>query len=73
MKYILHPGQIRSRTDGQIHYISAAKLARLYGLNLADCIVHKEPKNYVFDVYDIHLHPRFDGDYTLPPISGKPK
>lgn len=73
MRYILHPGTVKSKTDGQEHYISAARLARLYGLNLVDCIVHTEPKSYAFNVYDIHLHPRYDGDYTLPLFSGKPK
>lgn len=32
MRYVLHPGPIISKNDGDLHYINAPRLARLYGL-----------------------------------------
>lgn len=69
-KYMLHPGRVISKADGQEHYIQADQLARLYGVPLRECEIvaqsdalyqaHAERKDV------IHLYPRFNGDYTLP-------
>ena len=33
-RYVLFPGYVRSKTDGDLHFIDARQLARLYGLRL---------------------------------------
>lgn len=43
IKYVLHPGYIRSRSDGDIHYIGAGQLANLYGVPLSECIIDHGP------------------------------
>lgn len=81
VRYIIHPGWIRSARDGNLHYITARTLMSLYQLNLHDPSVHHpidHPSiHYVVDQDgrgfgicetpgDIHLYPRADGDYSLP-------
>ena len=76
-RYVLHPGYVTSRTDGDRHYIGSSDLLRLYGvdprahtLTLADHIDHR---CYRARDGDVHLHPRFDGNYTLPNEPLRPK
>jgi len=38
-RYLLCPGDVRSRPDGQVHYVPAMVLARLYGVQLSDCVI----------------------------------
>lgn len=63
-KYLLIPGHVKSINDGDIHYISPVMLKNLYNVNMSECLIYnpklKQPKNL------IELHPREDGDYTLP-------
>ncbi len=35
----VHPGMVRSMTDGDQHYITYSKLIHLYGLDPKDCIL----------------------------------
>jgi len=65
-RYILHPGFVRSRTDGGIHYIGAVELAQLYGLALRDCVVKIDWRNGEGRFGEVHLYPRIDGNYVLP-------
>jgi hypothetical protein len=69
-RYVLCPGWITSRNDGDRHYISAAKLARYYGVNLRDCLIELPGKSRRFQVHEkmVFLNPRLDGDYRLPPL-----
>lgn len=68
-KFALHPGEIVSNADGQRHFISAGKLAGLYGVDITECVVipldstHQRP-----DL--INLWPRHDGNY--PNLSERP-
>jgi hypothetical protein len=62
IKYVLHPGFITSRTDGDRHYIGDAQLARLYGVPMSECIKHGVLPGF----NGIDLHPQYDGDYSLP-------
>ena len=39
MTVYLHPGSIRSKTDGQLHFIDSVRLAWLYGVQQGDCVV----------------------------------
>lgn len=66
-KYVLHPGNITRNIDGQSHYVSAARLADLYGVSLRDCITDLgDGSHAVFSVPGAtHLYPRADDDYSL--------
>jgi len=63
--FILHPGHVRSKTDGQWHYVGARRLADLYGVPWHECIDASRPGALLgIDQDDfIHLTPRRDGDY----------
>jgi hypothetical protein len=64
VRYIIHPGNIISRKDGDEHFVGAKQLANLYGVNLAECIVADGVRDRGLDAGDyIHLGPRFDGEY----------
>lgn len=73
-RYVLCPGLIRSKSDGQKHFISAHKLARLYGVPFAECLVYQFPDTPEGEIRRrlwrppenaVYLHPRYDGAYTL--------
>lgn len=63
-RYVLCPGLVCSITDGDVHYISASALAKLYGVRLGECAV-ASAYNFRERPGDIYLHPQSDGDYTL--------
>lgn len=77
-RYLLCPGPVRSRTDGQWHHIGAPQLAMLYGVYRRDCLTLPEPgcerfpceRLRLLERVDrgelIALGPRSDGDYRLP-------
>lgn len=67
-RIFLYPGEVRSKVDGDFHYITAPQLARLYGVDYRKCYVIYESKERGTAGYgelktDIHLFPRFDGAY----------
>jgi len=64
-KYVLFPGYVRSRNDGDRHYIDAPKLAQLYGVRLGECVIANE-RGHSALLGLIELHPRSDGLYTSP-------
>ena len=69
-KYILHPGVVRSKNDGDLHYISAKQLIVLYRVKECECVVQpnirtKEYRSWVAPEGAIHLYPRYDGNYSL--------
>jgi hypothetical protein len=39
MKYAICPGWITSRNDGNRHFIGFANLVKLYGVDLAECVL----------------------------------
>ena len=65
MKYVLVAGDVKSK-DGDIHHISAYKLAELYELNPKECIFDNYLDEFEFfgtDENQIWLEPRSEGDY----------
>lgn len=64
-RYVLHPGWIYSKNDRQRQFISGSRLASLYKVSLRDC-VYGHRYEYKELPGDVHLHPRLNGDYTLP-------
>lgn len=73
IKYLLVPGHVTSKTDGDLHYISASRLAELYGVRMNECTVYPDnPRQrtlvHPWEHYGlIQLTARYDGDYSLPP------
>jgi hypothetical protein len=68
-RYVLRPGYVTSANDGQEHFISSPKLARLYGVDLrSPNVVVDLDHGFRHRPGDICLGPRLDGDYRLPPL-----
>ena len=68
IRYVLCPGPV-CRTNGQdTHFIGALQLARLYGLSprSSNVVINSGTRSFHPCPGDIDLHPRFDGNYTLP-------
>lgn len=74
-KYVVCPGMMTSKTDGQTHYVGSMQLMRLYGVAPQECEIYEPapwwPRSYYKAAEErqqgmIRLHPRYDGDYTLP-------
>lgn len=61
IKYVLHPGWVTSKVDGDRHFIGVGKLVHLYGVDPAECTLDPFLMGGV-----IHLFPRRDGNYRLP-------
>jgi hypothetical protein len=68
-RYVLCPGWITSKNDGQRHFIDAGQLAHLYGVRLNNCLIrHGSTLRGANSQNKVFLYPRFDGDYILPPL-----
>lgn len=66
-KYLVVPGYIHSKNDGDRHFIGASQLMRLYGVKPQQCSVVTEDGSTYGRYKDmIVLRPRYDGNYTLP-------
>ena len=67
-RYVLMPGDVMSKIDGDISFVSSHQLARLYHVPYAMClVVDREAQQYFHPgPRDILLKPRYDGNYTLP-------
>lgn len=82
IKYALFPGHVTSKTDGDVHFVGAQDLARLYGVNMRECVVLPFPKTaaeevrwqemykFVVQFELIKLRPQYDGDYRLEKCHG---
>lgn len=79
VKYVLHPGPVRSRTDGQVHHINERQLAFLYGVDMRECVVHHPLSSWTPAQYRmaaernaglIALRPDPSGRYELPKSDG---
>lgn len=42
VKFILSPSYMISENDGQEHWVGARELARLYGVDLSECVVCRD-------------------------------
>lgn len=70
-KVFLHPGEVRSRKDGDRHFISGIELIRLYGVLPTDEIktfdrrdvTHSEEYQKMRGIYAFHLYPDAEGKY----------
>jgi len=71
-KYVLNPGYVFSKSDGDEHFITARRLAELYRVPMSACVIRPDvgdPRNrgWYSPPGAIELYPRFDGNYMLPP------
>lgn len=68
-KYVVYGMPFESKNDGDKFYLSAFKIAKLYNVNLNECILidyNDESKLVGIDTSKyIALYPRYDGNYTL--------
>ena len=65
-RYIVHPGEVISRSDGDIHFISFNRLCQLYGIHKEQAVNAGVPGAFPrpgFDGKDIHLWPLESGQY----------
>lgn len=71
IKYVLYPGVVTSKYDGQRHFISAATLMRLYRVRPEECLIYdaNEPKEKYQDL--IPLSPKYNGNYEIPHMENK--
>ena len=78
-KYVVCPGKVTSKNDGQEHYIGPMQLMRLYGVDSRECEIYEPapwwPQSYYQEAEKrqqgtIRLYPRYDGDYSLPSNAG---
>lgn len=63
IKYVVHPGFVLSKQDKDTHYVGYNRLVALYGVDPRNCELYNPAINYATEY--LHLHPRFDGNYTL--------
>lgn len=70
-KYLVIPGHIPSKNDGQMHYVGYSTLVRLYRVDPDECtdcapLLLPDGGQYIPAKPLIELRPRYDGNYTLP-------
>jgi hypothetical protein len=64
IKFVLHPGVGAGRRAGDQGHIDAPELARLYGVDIKQCLVFKPGQ--IGNDHLWHLYPREDGQYLYP-------
>jgi hypothetical protein len=76
-RYVLCPGYVISRTDGQRHFVGVSQLRQLYGVPRHECVTYPQGDGDQADILrriwrappgSVELRPRYDGDYTLPAL-----
>lgn len=66
-KYLVVPGYVTSKNDGDRHFIGAGDLMRLYGVNPQECrVVTEEGSTFGSEKDLIVLRPSYSGNYSLP-------
>ncbi len=64
--FLLFPGQIRSKNDGDCHFISAGQLINCYQLDPRQCAIYNPTMHKLTDPAvrnRVWLEPRYHGDY----------
>lgn len=64
-RYIIHPGKIQSKNDGEIHFIGFRRLVDLYHIDPSECIDASITHQSLWPKDARHLYPNCDGNYTL--------
>lgn len=72
VRYVLCPGYVYSRNDGQRHWVGAAQLRQLYAVPARECVTYPQGEGTEADIRrriwrappgSVELRPRADGDY----------
>ena len=66
IKYILFPGPVISKYDGDLHYITASQLCELYNVNPMECITYNSDtmnKKEIIKSGLKQLYPKYNGNY----------
>ena len=75
MKYAVFPDYVKSKSDGDEHYITGDMLIHLYDVDPNECVVIDDRNNQRIRVELmrlaeedklIQLRPRYDGNYIVP-------
>lgn len=73
IKYAICTGYIISKSDGDMHWLDASQLIKLYGIRREECIIIEEgdknsERGYTSEFLDslTYLRPRYNGDYLIP-------
>ena len=65
-KFALVGGDVESKTDGDIHRISARRLCELYRLDPNECYFIDRPEQRLGIPSNVqYLYPRYDGSYNV--------
>jgi hypothetical protein len=67
MRYVIHPGYVVSKNDGDVHYISYDTLIKLYKVNPDQC-TSRYRRDFFDKQGDIHLWPDYTGKYKIPEL-----
>lgn len=62
-KYLLHPGYVISKTDGDRHYITSQMLMELYNVPPKECVTWNPYRPYPNQDKLIDLYPMASGKY----------
>ncbi|UTC29749.1 hypothetical protein BAJUN_01190 [Bajunvirus bajun] len=72
-KYLVIPGPMQSKTDGDWHDITASQLIRLYGVRSEECVIYDTQEHRTQEILQrgrplllLVLAPRYDGEYRKP-------
>jgi len=65
-RYIVHPGYVRSKNDGDKHWIGFHEICRLYRVNPRECVNAGIPNYTNLGLRLTPLYPNENGDYSLP-------
>jgi hypothetical protein len=71
-EFLVCPGYVVSKFDGDTHYISEHKLMHLYNVDPRECVISCCPAHHHEDEGLLHLEPNYDGDYSLPDVRADP-
>jgi hypothetical protein len=76
-RYLLRPSSVVSKSDGEVHHIGAAELARLHGVDVRRCVVIPEGEEWPRGMGPLHtealreaaglklLTPSYHGNYGV--------
>lgn len=76
-RFVCVGGEVRSRNDGQRHYVQANQLPELYGVPREHCVfvdramMRSLRAVTLFEPGVVVLHPDPTGKYVVPPALGK--
>jgi len=65
-KYLVVPGKVISKNDGEEHYVSGRELIGLYGVDASQCIIGSREHVTGLKAGYITLRPDPTGKYELP-------